>query len=93
MTFLIQPAFQLIDIKGPGQAIGFFFLVLFLVIYFLPSGVAGAKNSARSGLVFMINFFFGWSIIGWLIALSMAIASPSRKQIDRDGDTQMRNAA
>jgi hypothetical protein len=54
---------------------GLFFFHFFgigLVMYFLPSIIAFAK-SKRDGLsIFLLNFFLGWSVIGWIIALVWA---------------------
>ena len=44
-------------------------IILFAIIYFLPSILAynyGHKNALDIAL---INVFLGWTIIGWLIAL------------------------
>ena len=54
-------------------------LVIVLSIYFLPSAVAG-RNNPRSGAVYVINLFFGWTLLGWVIALAMAMSSPSLKR-------------
>jgi len=50
-----------------------FLLLVFGVIvfmYFLPSILA---PESRKFEVLIVNFFFGWTIIGWIIALMMAI--------------------
>ena len=49
-------------------------LLLFLVlvaIYFLPSLIA--YNKSFGGQVFVLNFFLGWTFIGWVIALVWAM--------------------
>ena len=49
-------------------------LLLFLVlvaIYFLPSFVAYEKSFGTQ--VFVLNFFLGWTFIGWVIALVWAL--------------------
>jgi hypothetical protein len=45
------------------------------VLYFLPAFIARDKPNATS--VFVINLFFGWTFIGWVIALAMAVSNPS----------------
>ncbi len=50
-------------------------LVLILVscfIYFIPYMVASYRRSRNTLWVFIINLFFGWSLIGWVAALIMA---------------------
>lgn len=40
-------------------------------IYLVPA-LVGAKNKNAKG-VFLVNLFLGWMLIGWVIALYMAI--------------------
>lgn len=49
---------------------GFIYLGLILVVYFLPTWVAPA---GRRGSVFVVNAAFGWTFIGWFVALFMAV--------------------
>lgn len=56
-----------------------FFLLLFWVgLYFLPTIVAvRRRDRAVAGTIspqkiFLVNFFFGWTIYGWFVALQMA---------------------
>lgn len=53
---------------------GMLFLVI-AVLYFLPAVVARKKPNASS--VFVINLFFGWTFVGWVIALAMAVNNPA----------------
>lgn len=46
-------------------------IVLFLM-YFLPTILA---DKDRRASVLVINFFFGWTILGWCIAMYMAVRS------------------
>jgi hypothetical protein len=45
-----------------------------LALYFLPSAVARGKENA--GLIFLLNLFTGWSLIGWIAAFIWAATSP-----------------
>jgi hypothetical protein len=45
------------------------------VMYFIPSIVALARNKRDTFLIFLLNLFLGWSIIGWVIALVWALRS------------------
>lgn len=40
--------------------------------YMLPTSVAGLRNDPDLPIVFLINFMFGWTIIGWIFALWLA---------------------
>jgi hypothetical protein len=53
----------------------FFFFPFFgggLVLYFLPSIVALARNKRDLLAIFLLNMFLGWSVIGWIVALVWA---------------------
>jgi hypothetical protein len=54
------------------------FLLLFVMgfFYFLPSIVAGSRHHHNGEAVFVINFFLGWTLIGWAVALAWALTSP-----------------
>jgi VIT1/CCC1 family predicted Fe2+/Mn2+ transporter len=56
-------------------------LVLFLIIslYFLPTVVAFSSNSRLAPAVLVVNLFLGWTGLGWIGALVMAVL-PSRKE-------------
>jgi hypothetical protein len=50
-------------------------------LYFLPIIVAYSKGANLGGSVLvLLNLFFGWSIIGWIVALSIALGLPNRQQ-------------
>ena len=44
-------------------------------IYFLPSLIAVARRTHNATGIFMLNLFLGWTGIGWIVALLMAIFS------------------
>ncbi len=47
-------------------------------LYFLPVIIAAVRHTHNSGSILLINLFFGWTFIGWCIALVMAIGSAPR---------------
>lgn len=49
------------------------------LLYFLPAWIARKKHNASS--IFLINLLFGWTIIGWLVAFSMAESKPAVVQV------------
>ena len=53
---------------------GTVFLIIAFLLYFLPAVIARKKPNASS--VFVINLFLGWTLIGWVVALAMAVADP-----------------
>ena len=44
-----------------------------LLLYFLPTVVALRRKVPNSISVLVINLFLGWSLIGWVVALAMAV--------------------
>ncbi|MGH9496865.1 MAG: superinfection immunity protein [Candidatus Sulfotelmatobacter sp.] len=47
-------------------------LGLSAALYFLPSIIALARNKRDTLAIFLLNFFLGWSVIGWIVALIWA---------------------
>jgi hypothetical protein len=48
-------------------------IVLIGALYFLPTIIGAARKVVNVGSVFAINLLLGWSLIGWAIALAMAL--------------------
>jgi len=65
----------------PLFAIAHFFPFLFvphffgigLLMYFLPTIVALVRSKRDTGVIFVLNLFLGWTMIGWIIALVWAL--------------------
>jgi RsiW-degrading membrane proteinase PrsW (M82 family) len=54
-------------------------LVIFIVVfYFLPTFIAYKRNHKNTKSIFVINFFFGFTFLGWLAALIWALNSSAR---------------
>ena len=54
---------------------GFFLFPFFgtgFVLYFLPTLVALLREKYDKLSIFLLNFFLGWSVIGWIVALIWA---------------------
>jgi Superinfection immunity protein len=53
-----------------------FFLPIFgfgFVMYFLPTILAFARNKRDTTSILLLNFFLGWTMIGWVVALVWAV--------------------
>ena len=53
-----------------------FFLPFFgfgFVMYFLPSIIAFARSKRDTTAIVLLNFFLGWTMIGWVVALVWAV--------------------
>ena len=59
----------------------FFFFPIFgfgFVLYFLPTILAFARNRHDTTSILLLNFFLGWTAIGWVIALVWALKQDVR---------------
>lgn len=57
-----------------------FFLVLF-VFYWLPTIIAIARHTHSALGVAALNFFLGWTVVGWVMALLWALAASPARQV------------
>ena len=48
------------------------FFGLGFVMYFLPSIVAFARSKRDMASIVLLNFFLGWTMIGWVVSLVWA---------------------
>jgi hypothetical protein len=67
-------------VDDPAAAIVAIVIVLLLsivglVIYFLPSVIAILRNHHQWGTMGVINLFFGWAFIGWVVSLAWAVSA------------------
>ncbi len=53
------------------------FFVIGLWIYFLPALHALWKKRRNRGAIFALNFFLGWTLIGWIVALVWSLTNDS----------------
>lgn len=50
-------------------------LCLILAIpYLIPSLIANARRHRNANSIFVFNIFFGWSILGWVVALMWSVS-------------------
>lgn len=55
------------------------YLIVILALYFVPSIVAYFRKVSNVGSIIVINAFLGWTLIGWVVALAMAVRTvPTR---------------
>ncbi|MBF0859908.1 superinfection immunity protein [Gluconobacter sp. LMG 31484] len=51
-----------------------------LVLYLVPLLIAYRRNTPNQHRVAMITILLGWTVIGWIAALVMALSQPARKR-------------
>lgn len=57
--------------------IAFLFAVGF---YFIPSIIGFSRKHTNSVGIFIVNLFFGWSLIGWIVCFIWALSSKGQSQ-------------
>jgi len=57
----------------PGIA-ALIILLVSIFLYFLPTVVAHQRHISARNSVTVINIFLGWTMIGWVVALAMAVS-------------------
>jgi hypothetical protein len=56
-------------------------LIVVIGLYLIPTIVAVIRKVPNVGSVVVINLLLGWSLIGWVVALAMAVRTvPPRVQ-------------
>jgi hypothetical protein len=55
------------------------FLLFATLMYFLPSIIAHRKRDFAG--IFMVNLLFGWTVVGWVIALVWACVADVRQPV------------
>ena len=48
-----------------------------LWLYFLPTLIANHRKKENTGSIFLLNLFFGWTFLGWIITLGWALTTAS----------------
>jgi Superinfection immunity protein len=58
----------------------YYIIACILIGYFAPTIIAVWSKSAGSAACFWVNLFFGWTLIGWFVAIVFA-SCPTKAQI------------
>src|SRR5260370_9940698 len=57
-------------------AFGGYLLIAFLFMsYLCPTMIAACRHHRNATAIFLVNVFFGWSVLGWLIALIWSVTA------------------
>jgi Superinfection immunity protein len=55
-------------------------IVLIVIgLYWVPTILAASNRKANVGAICALNFFLGWTLIGWVIALVWALTVDPRR--------------
>lgn len=58
-----------------GLAVGLFICLLLLFVHFLPSYIAFSRYHPARWAILLVNIFFGWTLIGWVITVVWALSA------------------
>ncbi|MGS2761175.1 superinfection immunity protein [Sinomicrobium sp. M5D2P9] len=77
MTLFLQP-------ETPNGKFGvLIFIVLIIlgcVFYFLPTIIAILSGKNNAVAIGALNFFLGWTLLGWVVSLVWSLSSESKNQ-------------
>lgn len=59
------------DHSGNNPGVAWIFLI-FGVLYFFPAIVASSRRHRNRSAILCLNFFLGWTVLGWVAALVWA---------------------
>lgn len=75
-------AFVVFMAAGSGQAVAKtatpILIGLLIAIYFLPTIEAVLRKHHSLTSIVLVNFFFGWTLIGWVVAIAWACAGSDK---------------
>ncbi|MFA5056470.1 MAG: superinfection immunity protein [Opitutaceae bacterium] len=54
-------------------------VIVSIVLYFLPAGIAIRRSHRNDLAIFVLNLFLGWTFLGWVVALVWAFTNDVRK--------------
>jgi len=58
---------------GVDTLLGVLGLIGIVIAYWAPTVVALVRHIPAAGQVVVVNLFLGWTVIGWVVALVMAL--------------------
>jgi Na+/H+-dicarboxylate symporter len=57
-------------------------LIVSIIVYFLPALIANHRKKRNVGAITALNFFLGWTFVGWVVALVWAYTvDPQPQQV------------
>lgn len=56
-----------------GMVVTFVIWFILFGLYFVPTVVAAAREHDDSTAIFALNFFLGWTFVGWVVSIVWAL--------------------
>jgi len=57
------------------------FILFLFAMYWLPTLIAIVRQTPSALGIAVFNFFLGWTVIGWILALVWALAANTNKHV------------
>lgn len=54
--------------------------IILLFLIFMPFAIAVIRGNSNAGWVLIVNLFLSWTVIGWFVALFMALGGDKKVQ-------------
>ena len=70
----------MLNLNGHQVVVLFFILFGGASLYILPSAIAYSRYHKNFIAIFLLNLFFGVTVIGWLMAFVWSWLNPKRKE-------------
>jgi hypothetical protein len=61
--------------------LGLMFILLALATYMIPTIVAVIREAPDIGLIVVVNILAGWLMLGWFVALALALRNAPIKEL------------
>ena len=55
-------------------------VIIAVIGYFLPAIIAWRRGHHQQNPIFIINLFFGWTLIGWVVCLAWAVSAVKKEE-------------
>lgn len=63
-----------------------------IILYFIPSIIASQRKHQNGVIIFLLNLFLGWTIIGWIGALVWSATGTHIKKSKEKTDSEKENS-
>lgn len=77
VIFVLKLLPALVAVFGLGAM-----LLIFIVPYWIPTIIAFRRQHISKAAIAVLNFFLGWTLIGWIIALIWSLSRATYSQIE-----------
>ena len=56
--------------------------IIIILLYFVPAVTAYENKKKNKQSILVINIFLGWTFIGWIVALAMAVGKNAEPSVE-----------